>query len=117
VKRLRLQVSEQAARELREARTWWRENRAAAATAFVDDLRTALDLIRTHPGAGARASNVTRFWNPANPPQPPAVRPLLPIVARPERATAEDGTCNRDGLCPVVLTGTFPLRKCADQPC
>jgi plasmid stabilization system protein ParE len=58
VKRLRIQVSEPAARELREARNWWRENRAAAPTAFVDDLRTALDLIRTQPGAGARAGNV-----------------------------------------------------------
>jgi len=58
VKRLRIQVSEPAARELREARAWWRENRAAAPTAFIDDLRIALELIRSHPGAGAHATNV-----------------------------------------------------------
>ncbi len=58
MRRLRLHVDEEAARELRAARSWWRANRSAAPAAFVDDLRRALELIRTQPNVGMRARNV-----------------------------------------------------------
>lgn len=58
--RLRLVVSDDAKRELREARDWWRKNRQAAPTALVHDVRDAFELIRMQPGIGVRASNVRR---------------------------------------------------------
>jgi len=59
VRRLRLHVAEEAAAELRAARSWWRTNRFAAPDAFVDDLRRALELIRTQPNVGVCATNVS----------------------------------------------------------
>jgi len=58
VRRLRLHVAEEAARELRAARSWWRANCSAAPATFTDDLRRAMELIRTQPRAGVRATNV-----------------------------------------------------------
>lgn len=58
VTRLRLLFTRDAAREFTDALTWWRENRPAAPDALKEDLRRGLELIRTQPGAGARAANV-----------------------------------------------------------
>lgn len=49
MKRQRLQVAEDAEREIREAREWWHANRRDARGAFRVDLRRALDL--AHPVA------------------------------------------------------------------
>jgi plasmid stabilization system protein ParE len=58
VRRLRLHVAEEAARELRAAQSWWRANRSAVPDAFVIDLRRALELIRTQPNVGVHTTNV-----------------------------------------------------------
>lgn len=58
MKRLRLHVSREAAREITEALDWWRANRPAAPDALKESLRRALDLIRVQPGFGIAAMNV-----------------------------------------------------------
>jgi hypothetical protein len=58
VKRLRLHISNDAAREIADALVWWRANRIAAPEALKEDLRHGLELIRTQPGVGALARNV-----------------------------------------------------------
>jgi plasmid stabilization system protein ParE len=47
-----------AAREVAEARRWWRANRSKAPGALEEELRTALDLIANTPAIGAVARNV-----------------------------------------------------------
>jgi plasmid stabilization system protein ParE len=47
-----------ATREIREASTWWAENRPAASGAVEEAVRRALRLVRSNPQIGARATNV-----------------------------------------------------------
>lgn len=47
-----------AAREVAEAKRWWRANRSKAPDALDEELRTTLDLIAATPGIGAVARNV-----------------------------------------------------------
>lgn len=41
-----------------EALSWWRANRSAAPDALEQDLREALELVRTQPRIGAPARNI-----------------------------------------------------------
>ena len=50
-----LRVTRRAAREIREAASWWTENRLAAPRAFREDLERAFELLSLYPGIGARA--------------------------------------------------------------
>jgi len=56
--RLPLQVTPRAAREIREASSWWDLNRPAAPDAFRDAIAKAFELITTHPNIGSIATNV-----------------------------------------------------------
>lgn len=48
----RLLISARAKEEIREARNWWRRERAKAPSAFVNELRDAFGLLLQHPLAG-----------------------------------------------------------------
>ena len=47
-----------ATREIREASQWWEANRPAAPGAVEESVQNALQLIRSNPRIGARATNV-----------------------------------------------------------
>jgi len=47
-----------AARHIRQAETWWRDNREAAPNAVRLELQRAFGLIAAHPRIGSRAKNV-----------------------------------------------------------
>ena len=49
---LSVRISPQAARHIREAKTWWIENRPSVPTALVDDVEDGLELIAHIPGVG-----------------------------------------------------------------
>jgi plasmid stabilization system protein ParE len=53
---LPVRVVNSAARAIAEAADWWAANRPKAPDAFVTDLESALQLIASHPGIGARAA-------------------------------------------------------------
>ena len=55
---LPLEVTAAAAQHIREAESWWRENRRAAPDAVHDELERAFSLITFQPGVGSRASDV-----------------------------------------------------------
>lgn len=55
---LPLEVTAPAARQIRDAESWWRENRRAAPNAVREELERAFSLIVSQPGAGGRASDV-----------------------------------------------------------
>jgi plasmid stabilization system protein ParE len=55
---LPLEVTALAARQIRDAENWWRENRRAAPDAVHEELERAFSLITAQPGAGGRASDV-----------------------------------------------------------
>jgi plasmid stabilization system protein ParE len=52
-------VTASAASAITEAKEWWAQNRASAATPLADDLERAFELIAAHPAIGARATNVS----------------------------------------------------------
>ena len=54
---LPVRIVSSAARAIAEAAEWWVANRPKAPDAFVTDLESALKLIASHPGIGARARN------------------------------------------------------------
>ncbi len=54
---LRVVVAASAAAAIREAETWWSENRDSGSAPIADELERALGLIALHPTIGARASN------------------------------------------------------------
>jgi len=49
---VKLELSPRAMRELERRERWWRKNRRAAAELFEQELRTALERIRTTPESG-----------------------------------------------------------------
>ncbi|AUX20594.1 hypothetical protein SOCEGT47_010660 [Sorangium cellulosum] len=53
MKRARLRLTREAARQAREAAAWWIENRPAAPSLFREELAALLSLLRTAPEAGA----------------------------------------------------------------
>ena len=55
---LPLEVTAVAARHIRDAKSWWRENRLAAPNAVHEELERAFSLITFQPGVGGRASDV-----------------------------------------------------------
>jgi plasmid stabilization system protein ParE len=57
-KPLPVRIVSSAARAIAEAAQWWSENRPKDPRAFVADLESALLLIASHPGIGAKARNV-----------------------------------------------------------
>jgi plasmid stabilization system protein ParE len=50
---VKLELAPRAVREAERCARWWRENRAAAGTLFDEELRAALDQIRTAPQLGS----------------------------------------------------------------
>lgn len=56
---LPVQVTALAARQIREAESWWRTNRTAAPNAIAQELQRAFSLIASQPQAGGSATNVT----------------------------------------------------------
>src|ERR1051326_4097544 len=56
--RLSVRVTALAARHIRQAETWWRENRQSAANAVRIELQRTFPLIASHPNIGSRATNV-----------------------------------------------------------
>ena len=56
--RLQVGFTPRAARQVEEAKRWWRANRTKAPNALEEELSTALDLIATTPAIGAVARNV-----------------------------------------------------------
>ena len=48
----RIQVSPQAAAQIRVAASWWRANRPKAPLAFAEELEKGLDLVRVWPASG-----------------------------------------------------------------
>lgn len=54
---LPIRIVSSAARAIAEAADWWVSNRPKAPDAFVTNLESALQLIASHPGIGARARN------------------------------------------------------------
>ena len=54
----RLQITALAARQIREAESWWRLNRTAAPNGVREELERAFALIALQPHAGGRATNV-----------------------------------------------------------
>lgn len=54
---LRIEVSELADQQIREADAWWRLNRAKAPHAVREELERASSLIAFQPGVGTRARN------------------------------------------------------------
>lgn len=57
-KSLRVQVTALAARQIRDAESWWRLNRPAAPNAIAEELHRAFSLIASQPQVGGRATNV-----------------------------------------------------------
>ena len=55
---LRVQVTALAARQIREAESWWRINRTAAPDAIAQELQRAFSLVASQPQAGGRATNL-----------------------------------------------------------
>lgn len=55
---LPVRIVRSAARAIAEAAEWWAANRPNTPDAFATDLESALQLIASHPGIGARARNV-----------------------------------------------------------
>ena len=55
---LPVQVTALAARQIREAETWWRKNRTGAPHAIQEELQRAFVLIASQPNVGSRAANV-----------------------------------------------------------
>jgi plasmid stabilization system protein ParE len=55
---LPVEITALAARHIREAESWWRLNRLAAANAVRQELERALTLIARQPRIGSRATNV-----------------------------------------------------------
>jgi plasmid stabilization system protein ParE len=49
---LRVQTTLEADAQIREIHRWWRENRSAAPGLFVEELRSAFELIGSAPGIG-----------------------------------------------------------------
>lgn len=54
---LRIEVSELADQQIREADAWWRRNRPKAPNAVREELERASSLIAFQPGIGTRARN------------------------------------------------------------
>jgi plasmid stabilization system protein ParE len=52
MKRARLRLTPDAARQVREAAAWWVENRPLAPSMFREELATLFGLLRTSPEAG-----------------------------------------------------------------
>ena len=55
---LPLEVTSVAARQIRDAEAWWRENRPAARDAVNEEVERAFTLISSQPSAGGRANDV-----------------------------------------------------------
>jgi len=55
---LPLEITALAARQIRDAEAWWRENRPAAREAIRQELEQAFSLITAQPGAGGRANDI-----------------------------------------------------------
>lgn len=55
---LRIEVSDLADRQIRDADRWWRRNRDKAPNAIREELERIGALIASHPYFGARATNV-----------------------------------------------------------
>ena len=53
--RLRLRVTREAERQIREAAAWWHANRPAARGLFRQELARGFDFITTQPGIGTKA--------------------------------------------------------------
>jgi plasmid stabilization system protein ParE len=53
-----VEVTDLAARQIREAEEWWRKNRTAAPNAVRQQLDRAFTLIASQPRIGGRATNV-----------------------------------------------------------
>jgi plasmid stabilization system protein ParE len=53
-----VRITALAAQHIRQAETWWRDNRAAAPNAVRIELQRAFPLIASHPNIGSRATNV-----------------------------------------------------------
>ncbi|WP_437999805.1 type II toxin-antitoxin system RelE/ParE family toxin [Sorangium sp. So ce185] len=53
MKRARVQLTTDAARQTRDAAAWWIENRPAAPSLFREELAALLSLLRAAPDAGA----------------------------------------------------------------
>ena len=56
--RFAIAFTPRASREVAEAKRWWRANRTKAPQALEEELRSALELIRSTPAIGAVARNV-----------------------------------------------------------
>jgi plasmid stabilization system protein ParE len=52
-----VKILRRAAREIREAVSWWRANRPAAPNLLEEELRAACELLGAQPLVGARATN------------------------------------------------------------
>lgn len=55
---LPLEITAAAAQHIRDAQTWWRDNRLAAPHAVHEELERAFSLITFQPGIGSRANDV-----------------------------------------------------------
>lgn len=55
---LPIQITALAARQIRDAESWWRINRTAAPNAIRQGLQQAFALIAAYPHSGGRATNV-----------------------------------------------------------
>ena len=55
---LPVRIVSSATRAIAEGAEWWSANRPKAPDAFVADFESALQLIASHPGVGAKARNV-----------------------------------------------------------
>jgi len=55
---LPLEVTGLAARQIRTAESWWRENRRAAPEAVHEELERVFSFIASQPGAGGRANDL-----------------------------------------------------------
>src|SRR5689334_7288981 len=55
---LPLEITALAARQIRDAEGWWRENRPAARVAVREELERAFSLITSQPGAGGRVNDI-----------------------------------------------------------
>lgn len=75
---LPVRIVRSAARAIAEAAEWWAANRPNTPDAFATDLESALQLIASHPGTGARARNVNLEGYAARPPGSCSLSPVLP---------------------------------------
>lgn len=75
---LTVRIVTSAARAIAEAAQWWAANRPKTPDAFVADLESALKLIASHPGTGARAGNGETGRCPQRPLGSGPLSPLLP---------------------------------------